>query len=127
MTCSPRTLPLAQVVGMVFAEEELELVTGGVDGTFLVWQMPTLVLKQRFTRVHSSPLVSSAVGRDFVFLPSNYLQAHRYVAHTDDPCFRLASIPPQVLQQGGPDDQAIFKIGFRVSPRFEAFSSRDKL
>lgn len=47
-----------QVVGMVFAEEELELVTGGADGTFLVWQMPTLSLKQRFTRLSTSPLVS---------------------------------------------------------------------
>lgn len=42
---------------MVFAEEELELITGGADGTFLVWQMPSLVLKQRFTRLHTSPLV----------------------------------------------------------------------
>lgn len=47
---------------MVFAEEELELVTGGADGTFLVWQMPNLVLKQRFTRLNASPLVSLASG-----------------------------------------------------------------
>lgn len=47
-----------QVVGMVFAEEELELITGGADGTFLVWQMPSLALKQRITRLHTSPLVS---------------------------------------------------------------------
>ena len=45
---------------MVFAEEELELVTGGADGKFLVWQMPSLVLKQRFTRLKASPLVSEA-------------------------------------------------------------------
>lgn len=47
---------------MVFAEEELELVTGGADGKFLVWQMPSLVLKQRFTRSNASPLVSEARG-----------------------------------------------------------------
>lgn len=47
---------------MVFAEEELELVTGGADGTFLVWRMPNLVLKQRFTRLNASPLVSRAPG-----------------------------------------------------------------
>ena len=43
---------------MVFAAEELELITGGADGTFLVWQMPSLELKQRFTRLQTSPLVS---------------------------------------------------------------------
>lgn len=47
---------------MVFAEEELEVITGGADGTFLVWQMPTLVLKQRFTRLTTSPLVSLTSG-----------------------------------------------------------------
>lgn len=46
-----------KVVGIVFAEEELEVVTGGADGTFLVWQMPSLVLKQRFARSNASPLV----------------------------------------------------------------------
>eukprot|EP00903_Cladosiphon_okamuranus_P012920 g12063.t1 len=51
-----------QVVGMVFAAEELELVTGGADGTFLVWHMPNLVLKQRFTRLHTSPFVDQAVS-----------------------------------------------------------------
>lgn len=47
---------------MVFAEEELEVITGGADGTFLVWRMPTLVLKQRFTRLTTSPLVSLTSG-----------------------------------------------------------------
>ena len=47
---------------MVFAEEELELVTGGADGIFLVWRMPNLVLKQRFTRLKASPLVSLALS-----------------------------------------------------------------
>eukprot|EP00752_Nemacystus_decipiens_P009657 g8628.t1 len=51
-----------QVVGMVFAAEELELVTGGADGTFLVWQMPSLVLKQRFTRLNASPLADQALS-----------------------------------------------------------------
>lgn len=49
--------PDAKVVGIEFAEEELEVVTGGADGTFLVWEVPSLVLKQRFARLNTSPLV----------------------------------------------------------------------
>lgn len=47
------------MVGIAFADDELELITGGADGVFLVWQMPSLVLKQRFTRAKNSPLVSA--------------------------------------------------------------------
>lgn len=46
-----------KVVGIAFAEEELEVVTGGADGIFLVWKVPSLVLKQRFSRLNTSPLV----------------------------------------------------------------------
>lgn len=48
-----------KVIGIAFADGELELITGGADGVFLVWQMPSLVLKQRFTRAKNSPLVSA--------------------------------------------------------------------
>ncbi|CAM9375604.1 unnamed protein product, partial [Ectocarpus fasciculatus] len=51
-----------QVIGIVFADGELELITGGADGVFLVWQMPSLVLKQRFTRAKNSPLVQQSVS-----------------------------------------------------------------
>lgn len=46
-----------KVVGMVFIEGELEVVTGSADATFLVWHVPALTLKQRFTRCSSSPMV----------------------------------------------------------------------
>ncbi|CAM9206262.1 unnamed protein product [Scytosiphon promiscuus] len=51
-----------QVVGIAFAEEELEVLTGGADGTFLVWQIPSLVLKQRFASSKNSPLVDQSVS-----------------------------------------------------------------
>ncbi|CAM9150457.1 unnamed protein product, partial [Hapterophycus canaliculatus] len=53
---------VGQVAGIAFAEEELEVLTGGADGTFLVWQMPSLVLKQRFTSSNSSPLADQSVS-----------------------------------------------------------------
>lgn len=46
-----------KVVGMVLIEGELEVVTGSADATFLVWHVPALTLKQRFTRCSSSPMV----------------------------------------------------------------------
>lgn len=47
-----------KVVGIVFLEDELEVITGGADATFLVWDLAALTLKQRFTRCSSSPMVS---------------------------------------------------------------------
>lgn len=44
-------------MGIAFAEDELEVLTGGADGIFLVWQIPSLVLKERFASSNNSPLV----------------------------------------------------------------------
>ncbi|CAM9971015.1 unnamed protein product [Ectocarpus sp. 6 AP-2014] len=51
-----------QVVGIAFTDDDLEVITGGADGVFLVWQMPSLVVKQRFTRAKNSPLVQQSVS-----------------------------------------------------------------
>lgn len=51
--------PDAKVVGISFTDDDLEVITGGADGVFVVWQMPSLVVKQRFTRAQNSPLVSA--------------------------------------------------------------------
>lgn len=55
------------MVGIAVAEEELEVLTGGADGTFLVWQIPSLVLKQRFASSNSSPLVRVTVRKRSLF------------------------------------------------------------
>ncbi|CAM9705457.1 unnamed protein product, partial [Ectocarpus sp. 4 AP-2014] len=51
-----------QVVGIAFTDDDLEVITGGADGVFLVWQIPSLVVKQRFTRAKNSPLVQQSVS-----------------------------------------------------------------
>lgn len=53
-----------KVVGISFVEEAHEMVTGGADATFLVWHLPNLQLKQRFTRSSASPLVSDRLEKD---------------------------------------------------------------
>ena len=49
-----------EVVGISFVYNELEVVTGSIDSIFFVWRLPSLVIKQRFARSSSSPLVREA-------------------------------------------------------------------
>eukprot|EP00904_Undaria_pinnatifida_P002793 jgi/Undpi1/12514/HiC_scaffold_6.g02183.m1 len=68
-----------QVIGLAFIEEEREVVTGGADSTFLVWHVPTLVLKQRLTRSSSSPLGDQSIST-FSMVPKLGNRPHLLVA-----------------------------------------------
>lgn len=48
---------VSKVIGMVFVPDGSEVITGSKNAVFMVWRLPGLVLKQRFTRSSCSPMV----------------------------------------------------------------------